>query len=198
MILSSKDGTHMLRRSVQSWARNQALRERRKDKYGANAPHDTSEEYYRRNLFIPFLDHITQEMSSRFGSTQKTAVQLLGLMLSAIVADTNVDIAEVLEMYMSDLRSPQTLDIEYDRWMRKWQSETDKLDALQTALQACDPDIFPNIHLLLRIACTIPVKSANNEHSNSTLKLPVDYDVQKFAEQQPRRKLLVDPVFEES
>ena len=65
MILSSKDGTHMLRRSVQSWARNQALRERRKDKYGANAPHDTSEEYYRRNLFIPFLDHITQEMSSR-------------------------------------------------------------------------------------------------------------------------------------
>ena len=71
----------------------------------------------------------------RFGSTQKTAVQLLGLVLSAIVADTNVDIAEVLEMYMSDLRSPQTFDIEYDRWMRKWQSETNKLDALQTALQ---------------------------------------------------------------
>ena len=71
----------------------------------------------------------------RFGSTQKTAVQLLGLVLSAIVADTNVDIAEVLEMNMSDLRSPQTLDIEYDRWMRKWQSETNKKDALQTALQ---------------------------------------------------------------
>ena len=31
----------------------------------ANAPHDTPEEYYRRNLFVPFLDHITQEMSSR-------------------------------------------------------------------------------------------------------------------------------------
>ena len=27
---------------------------------------------------------------------------------------------------------------------------------------------------------------------------PVDYDVQNFAEQQPRRKLLVDPMFEES
>ena len=42
-------------------------------------------------------------------------------------------------------------------------------------LQACDPDIFPNIHLLLRIACTIPVKSADNEHSNSTLKLVKGY-----------------------
>ena len=69
-------------------------------------------------------------------------MQLLGLLLSAIVADTNVDIAEVLEMNMSDLRSPQTLDIEYDRWMRKWQSETNKKDALQTALQVRSNSIF--------------------------------------------------------
>ena len=30
-----------------------------------NAPHDTPEEYCCRNLFIPFLDYITQEISSR-------------------------------------------------------------------------------------------------------------------------------------
>ncbi|RMX54522.1 hypothetical protein pdam_00004574 [Pocillopora damicornis] len=72
--------------------------------------------------------------------------------------------------------------------------------------EACDPDIFPNIHLLLRIACTIPVTSTDNEHSNSTLKIVKGYlrpsitDAigQKFAEQQPLRKLLVDPMFEES
>ena len=29
-------------------------------------------------------------------------------------------------MCMSDLSSPQPLEIEYDRWMRKWQSETSK------------------------------------------------------------------------
>ena len=68
--------------------------------------------------------------------------------------------------------------------------------------------------------------SADNEQANSTLKLvkgylrttmttdrlsglalmnihhkkPLDYDavVQKFAEQQPRRMLLADPIFEES
>ena len=43
--------------------------------------------------------------------------KLLGLVLSAIVVGTNVDIAEVSEMYMSDLPSPQPLDIEYDRWI---------------------------------------------------------------------------------
>ena len=46
-------------------------------------------------------------------------MQLLGLVLIAIVGGTNVDIAEVSKMYMSDLPSPQPLDI--DRWMRKWQ-----------------------------------------------------------------------------
>ncbi len=37
------------------------------------------------------------------------------------------------------------------------------------------PDIFPKIHLLLRIACTIPVTSADNECSNSNLKLVKGY-----------------------
>ena len=62
------------------------------------------------NLFITGFFFVV-----RFGSTQKTAVQLLGLVQSSIVAGTNVDIAEVPEVYMSDLPSSQTLDIEYDR-----------------------------------------------------------------------------------
>ena len=54
------------------------------------------------NLFITGFFFV-----ARFGSTQKTAVQLLGLVQSSIVAGTNVDIAEVPEVYMSDLPSPQ-------------------------------------------------------------------------------------------
>ena len=100
---------------------------------------------------------------------------------------------------------------------------TTLLTTLSVYQQACDSDIFPNIHLLLRIVCTIPVTSADNERSNSTLKLvkgylqttmtierpsgpalmsmhyekPIDYDavVQKFAKQQPRRMLPFDPIF---
>ena len=42
-----------------------ASRTASRQQHRANAPHDTAEEYYRRNLFIPFLDYITQEMSLR-------------------------------------------------------------------------------------------------------------------------------------
>ena len=36
-----------------------------RQQHRANAPHDTPEEYHRCNMFVPFLDHITQEISSR-------------------------------------------------------------------------------------------------------------------------------------
>ena len=72
---------------------------------------------------------------SRFGNTQKTAVQLLGLVPSITVSRTDANIDAVSERYSSDLPNPQTLDVEYHRWTRKWQSERSQPDALQPALE---------------------------------------------------------------
>ena len=69
----------------------------------------------------------------RFGPTQKTAVQLLGLVPSIIVTRENANIEEMSAMYCSDLVSPLTLDIEFERWLRKWQSELTKPGSLQPA-----------------------------------------------------------------
>jgi hypothetical protein len=33
----------------------------------SNAPADSSESYYSRNIMIPFLDHITSELEAKFG-----------------------------------------------------------------------------------------------------------------------------------
>ena len=41
---------------------------------------------------------------------------------------------------------------------------------LVKTLEKCDKDFFPNIHTLLRIACTLPVTSCECERANSTLK----------------------------
>jgi glutamate/tyrosine decarboxylase-like PLP-dependent enzyme len=48
-------------------------------------------------------------------------------------------------------------------------------NTLQTALLGCDADAFPNIHVLLVIACTLPVTTCENERSNSQLKLLKTY-----------------------
>ena len=41
---------------------------------------------------------------------------------------------------------------------------------LESALKCCDPDCFPNLNTLLRIGCTLPVTSCENERTNSVLK----------------------------
>ena len=66
--------------------------------------------------------------------------------IKKIVTRENANIEEMSEMYKSDLPSPQTLDVEFERWSRKWQSELTKPDSLQPALEVKH---FPSeVHLL--------------------------------------------------
>ena len=52
----------------------------------ANIPADSPEVYYRRNIMIPFLDHITTEMETRFGPIHQQKIKLLGLVPSTSVS----------------------------------------------------------------------------------------------------------------
>ena len=86
-------------------------------------------------LFVVSFFVLKPAVSSYTLNPQKTAAQLLGLVPSIIVTRENANTEEMSEMYKSDLPSPHTLDIEYDRWLRKWKSEVTKPDSLQPALE---------------------------------------------------------------
>ena len=118
---------------------------------------------------ISLLDHINTEFKTRFGPPQLKAAKLLTLVPS-VVANGDLNIKDVAEFYDDDLPNPCTLDFEATQWERRWSSVETKPDTLETSLKACDADSFPNTHTLLRIACTIPVSSAENERCNSVLK----------------------------
>ena len=53
--------------------------------------------------------------------------------------------------------------------------ESNRPDTLHKALVECDEDCFPNIKVLLSIACTLPVTVCENERSNSQMKLLKTY-----------------------
>jgi len=64
------------------------------------------------------------------------------------------------------------VDVELLQWERKWCSlENADLptSAVQT-LTTCYQEFFPNIHTLIRILYTLPITSAECEHSFSTLR----------------------------
>ena len=143
----------------------------------SNAPTDSPESYYRRNIMIPFLDHITMELEERFGPIHQTNVKLFGLIPSVAATYPIASISEVGGLYSADLPSPHLLTTEFSRWKRACTSTPveKRPDTLEHALLFCDKDDYPNIFVLLLIACTLPVTTYETERSNSQLKLLKTY-----------------------
>ena len=64
-----------------------------------NHPADTTEEYYRRSLAIPFLDHLKEEIERRFTSHSIMAIKCLGIIPSCFSSSEKADDNEMLEFF---------------------------------------------------------------------------------------------------
>ena len=117
-------------------------------------------------------------MHDRFGPAQQLSARLLLLVPPAAVTLTTDErdtlITDLASVYETDLPTSDDhlLNDEVERWARKWKkvdSEHRPSD-LPAALRLCDKDFFPNLRHLLKIACTMPVTTAESERANNTLK----------------------------
>ncbi|KAJ8024668.1 52 kDa repressor of the inhibitor of the protein kinase [Holothuria leucospilota] len=114
----------------------------------SNAPASTPYEYYKRNLAIPFLDHINENLHTQFTGLAKKATSLLGLVPAVICSDPDsIDINEAVELYSTDLPSPELIWLEVKRWKLRYQRmDADaRPDSPAAAIKDCDGTIFPNI-----------------------------------------------------
>uniref|UniRef100_A0A803TDW7 HAT C-terminal dimerisation domain-containing protein n=1 Tax=Anolis carolinensis TaxID=28377 RepID=A0A803TDW7_ANOCA len=70
------------------------------------------------------------------------------------------------------LQDSVTLMEEYGMWYRKWKkiAPAEKPSNALEAYLVCDGQFFPNVKKLLQISATLPVSTATNERSFSTLK----------------------------
>ena len=78
------------------------------------------------------------------------------------------------EPWHDDLRTPSSLDNEVSRWFNMWSRQSDRADLTDTlmkSLVSTDPDSFPNIRILLVLACTQLATSAEAKHSLFVLRL---------------------------
>ena len=144
----------------------------------ANASADNVEVAYRRNLVIPMLDEILAQMEARFQSVGASAGKLCGLLPSVLCStDTATDVTSIMETYSHDLASPEQLDVEVARWQRKFGPvpAPARPNNFASALSQCDQSSFPNIHLLLKIACTMPATSCECERCCSVLRQLSNY-----------------------
>ena len=142
----------------------------------ANTPAESMEDHYRRNLTIPFVDHLISELEIRFGSgDQETAMQCLFAVPSILLTSKETwmtSFGQFSMFYRDSLHSPISIDAEMTLWERKWERQ-DPNTVPTTALanlKSIDQTMYPNIPECLKIFATLPVTTCERERNVSTLR----------------------------
>ncbi|XP_026819121.1 52 kDa repressor of the inhibitor of the protein kinase-like [Rhopalosiphum maidis] len=134
-----------------------------------NVDTNIPEDYFRIAIAIPFYDDFISQLKERF-SKHKTILSSLYLLIPKMCLKSPI-LESDFSIY-SDFINVDTLPSELKLWKRKWIAFKD-VDRPRTAVEAlnyCNPELFPNIHFLLKVLATLPVSTATPERTFSTLK----------------------------
>ena len=142
-----------------------------RQQHRANPASTTPFDYYKRSLAIPFPDYITSSLESQFSESARIASTLLGIVPS-ICCSRDVSFNDAVSMFEQDMPSPELFQMELKRWKNKFMAVpvSSRPSSPAQSIKDCDEDLFPNIYILLQIACTIPVYSCQCERSASALR----------------------------
>ena len=141
--------------------------------YRATHPAESTKEYFKRSLAILFVDDITMQMEERFAPAAGVVSALFSL-IPSVIKELDLSelpkLSEALAMYEDDLPRFRSLRSELEVWRAKCKNFQTPPDSLLEALNTCNKDLFPNLVVLLQIACLIPVTSCEAERSFSAVR----------------------------
>jgi len=151
--------------------------------FRANAPSDSPLEYYKRNVAIPLLDHIINELDTQFSLLAKISCDILYLVPSILCSndvhldEVKIKLDRVVKLYSNDMPSPDILDREIIMWKTLYadKEESKRPSTALLALKECSYNLTPNIFTLLKIVCTLPVTSNECERCGSALRRLHEY-----------------------
>ncbi|KAH6946769.1 hypothetical protein HPB50_015061 [Hyalomma asiaticum] len=132
----------------------------RKKNLGSNA-FESAEEYFRRTLFIPFMDHVLAQLNQRFQKHREPLEYLSIIVPSAIPPmqdDREKGTENLLTVFAHDVETRAALG-ELRLWWTKWVNKSaNQCPSTGTdALSHCDSRFYPNVYNLLQILVTLPL-----------------------------------------
>lgn len=151
-----------------------------RQQHRANIPAENPSDFFKRVITIPLLDHLLQEMKTRFATHQMIVLNGLCLVPAVLVqlplADLKEKLNSLVELYKTDLPSPGSIFSEFHAWQVKWKKQLDMNGPTSLpktpaeALKKASSLLFPNVRTILTILCVLPVTSCTCERSHSSLK----------------------------
>ena len=136
-----------------------------------NAPAQTPSEYWKLNMYLPFVDHLINELYSRLLAAEPRYVAQK-LIPQNIAQLTLADSDEIFDVYVDDANvTLQEFRLEIRRWSAKWTGDMiDNPRNLQETLNNINKDLYPGILNILNGFACMPVSTATAERSFSTMR----------------------------
>ena len=138
-----------------------------------NVPANSTPEYFKRAVTIPFLDQLVGQIQSRFSEGNLDAFDVMYALPSYVTTEPEwaEHFSRFLQKYKDDLPEPDLLEMELRMWKLFCMHSKDPLpDSIEELLPLIDRHTFPNVLTAFRIFGTIPVTTCSCERSISTLR----------------------------
>ncbi|GBN25518.1 Zinc finger MYM-type protein 1 [Araneus ventricosus] len=137
-----------------------------------NDLYSTEKEYYRRAVYVPFLDDFCNSLKERFESLKETVASLQHILPEFCTKTDFCSLEAVFNFYEDDLSHKEVVQSEFMLWKEKWSQEKSE-NLPKTAigsLEKCFKTFFPNIYILMKLLAVLPVSVATVERSFSSLR----------------------------
>ena len=145
---------------------------RQRHRANAGAAEQSVEQYFKLNVFHPFLDHIITHLQNRF-PTEIQNVMYASYLIPKRLRQMSPEIeATLLATFVDDMPSPTEFEQEMLRWKTKWSRMMvqDRPDTLIEAVEKCREEFFPNIAAILQLLLTLPIGSVACDRTFSSLQ----------------------------
>ncbi|KAJ8873201.1 hypothetical protein PR048_026834 [Dryococelus australis] len=137
----------------------------------SNFNSQTVKEHYRIAVYLPFMDFIINELSSRFPKPELQRVVQIQKLLSPEFSDGFEDeVQQGVEPYKDDLYCFSALKGELRDWKQIWKSDLSQKFPKSPAEGYKQASALPNIRVLIQLLCVLPVTTNTLQRSFSTLR----------------------------
>ncbi|RVE46777.1 hypothetical protein evm_008561 [Chilo suppressalis] len=173
--LSAEEGTEELLKSANEIAKvlNLELRLPRtasRQQYRANHPAGSLSEYFRRSLYVPYLDSLSSSLEARFDKEHSPAFALSLLHPAQIIKITAPELRKYMDE-VSKFYEIEGITSEAELWRTFWVNKQEDFEDLEiTELIQQSECFYPQVKTALEILLAMPYSTATIERSFSTLR----------------------------
>ncbi|XP_060871643.1 52 kDa repressor of the inhibitor of the protein kinase-like [Metopolophium dirhodum] len=137
-----------------------------------NLQNHSTEQYYRVTVFLPYIDYFISQLTERF-INHKSIFEGFDCIFKTQPLPLEINGREQFNKLVN-IYSPVVDKFnsiaEFNMWKTKLFTDYIILSSGLQALEICDKEFYPNIYMLIKIFCTLPVSTTTPERSFSNLK----------------------------